>query len=75
MLHHINHVGPFDTSKKGNKYIPVIVDGFTKFVIFKPVKNMTTKSVNRVDVPVWGTCSFNNGQRNSLYITNFPIIL
>lgn len=30
---HIDHVGPFETSRNGNKYLLVVIDGFTKFTI------------------------------------------
>jgi hypothetical protein len=30
---HVDHLGPFITSTKGNKYLLVIVDGFTKFTM------------------------------------------
>lgn len=39
---HADHLGPFVRSKKGNCYLLVIVDGFTKFINIKPVRN--TKS-------------------------------
>lgn len=39
---HIDHLGPFVRSKRGNCYILVIVDAFTKFVWVRPVRN--TKS-------------------------------
>lgn len=39
---HADHLGPFVRSKKGNCYLLVIVDGFTKYVNIKPVRN--TKS-------------------------------
>lgn len=39
---HIDHVGPFCKSRKGNSYLFVIVDSFTKFVWAEPCR--TTKS-------------------------------
>lgn len=45
---HADHLGPFVKSKKGNCYLLVLVDGFTKFVNITPVKN--TKSVTTVRV-------------------------
>lgn len=45
---HIDHLGPFIKSKSGNTYLLVLVDGFTKFVNAKPVKN--TKSATTIKV-------------------------
>lgn len=42
---HIDHLGPFETSKKKNKFLLVIVDGFTKFCFIEAVKDTKTKSV------------------------------
>ncbi|CAH2008335.1 unnamed protein product [Acanthoscelides obtectus] len=42
---HIDHLGPFEKSIKGNKYIFVIVDGFTKFCFIEPVKDTSSKLV------------------------------
>ncbi|KAL1444019.1 hypothetical protein MTO96_030080 [Rhipicephalus appendiculatus] len=36
---HIDHLGPFVRSKSGNAYILVAVDGFTKFVLLRAVRN------------------------------------
>lgn len=45
---HIDHVGPFETSQRGNKYLLVIVDGFTKFVIIEPIKSLKTRHTTAV---------------------------
>lgn len=45
---HVDHLGPFVKSKRGNCYLLVIVDGFTKFVSISAVRN--TKSVTSVQV-------------------------
>lgn len=45
---HIDHVVPFETSRKGNKYLLVIVDAFTKFTIVKPVKDQKTRHTEKV---------------------------
>ncbi|CAH2226662.1 jg23170 [Pararge aegeria aegeria] len=37
---HVDHLGPFVKSKKGNLYLLVIVDGFTKFCMLKPLRNL-----------------------------------
>lgn len=45
---HIDHLGPFVRSKKGNSYLLVVVDAFTKFIFIRPVRN--TKSVTAINV-------------------------
>jgi transposase InsO family protein len=45
---HIDHVGPFVTSSKKNKYLFVLVDAFTKFCIIEPVRNLSTKHVLKI---------------------------
>lgn len=37
---HIDHMGPFPKSIKGNQYILVIIDSFTKFVVVKMSKTL-----------------------------------
>lgn len=39
---HTDHLGPFVTSARGNKYVLIIIDNFTKFVQLEAVK--TTRS-------------------------------
>lgn len=39
---HIDHLGPFNRSRRRNMFLIVVVDAFTKFVLLKPVR--TTKS-------------------------------
>lgn len=45
---HIDHLGPFVRSKRGNSYILTIVDAFTKFLFVRPVRNTNTQNVIRV---------------------------
>lgn len=45
---HVDHLGPFNKSKKGNCYLLVIVDGFTKYVSINAVRN--TKSTTSVQI-------------------------
>ena len=45
---HIDHVEPFESSNKKNKYILVIVDAFTKFTIIEPVKDTKTKRAIKI---------------------------
>lgn len=42
---HMDHLGPFNTSSGGKKYILVIVDGFTKFTFLHAVKDTKTAPV------------------------------
>lgn len=49
---HADHVGPFETSKKGNKYLLVLVDGFTKFVFIQPVKDTKAARVTKMVMEV-----------------------
>lgn len=45
---HVDHLGPFVKSRKGNSYLLVLVDSFTKFSLVKPVRN--TKSETAIKV-------------------------
>lgn len=46
---HIDHVGPFVKSSKGNTHVFVIIDGYTKFIMLKPVKNTKTSvAINKL---------------------------
>lgn len=45
---HIDHLGPFTKSKKGNAYILTIVDGYTKYLFVKAVKDTKTSSTIKV---------------------------
>lgn len=45
---HLDHLGPFVKSAKGNSYVLAAIDGFTKFCILKAVRN--TKSITTVRV-------------------------
>lgn len=51
------HVGPFVRSVKGHSYLLMVVDGFTKYVLAKPIKssrsteavaNLCTQGFNQV---------------------------
>lgn len=41
---HIDHLGPFVKSKRGNTYILGVIDGFSKFIFIKPTRNTKSKS-------------------------------
>lgn len=45
---HVDHVGPFIRSNKGNMYILVIVDAYTRYIYLKPVRN--TKSSTSIKI-------------------------
>lgn len=42
---HLDHLGPLITTKKGYKYILVVIDGFTKFTWIYPKKTLATEEV------------------------------
>lgn len=42
---HIDHLGPFIKSTKGNSYLIVVVDAFTKYTIMKALPSTQTKPV------------------------------
>ncbi|GJQ78595.1 hypothetical protein Trydic_g11705 [Trypoxylus dichotomus] len=39
---HIDHVGPFAKSRRGNSYILVLVDAFTTFTLAKPTRTLSS---------------------------------
>lgn len=43
---HVDHLGPFVRSRKGNSYLLLIIDAYTKFIMLYPVKS--TKSVHSI---------------------------
>ncbi|KAG7310665.1 hypothetical protein JYU34_003468 [Plutella xylostella] len=45
---HTDHVGPFVRSSKGNIYILVLIDAFTRYIYLKPVKNTKSSTSIRV---------------------------
>lgn len=45
---HMDHLGPFIKSKRGNCYILGIIDAFSKFIIIKGVKNTKSKTTIKV---------------------------
>ncbi|UYV78553.1 hypothetical protein LAZ67_16001984 [Cordylochernes scorpioides] len=45
---HMDHVGPFVRSTKGNQELLVIVDNLTRFVRLNPVRNTSTQNVLKV---------------------------
>ncbi|CAG9089257.1 unnamed protein product [Plutella xylostella] len=55
---HIDHLGPFVRSKRGNTHLLVIVEAFTKFVFIKPVRNTNTQNAIRALEDVFYTFRF-----------------
>lgn len=45
---HIDHVGPFETSKRKKKFLFVVVDGFTKFCFIEPVRDQKSSAVVKI---------------------------
>ncbi|CAB3252767.1 unnamed protein product [Arctia plantaginis] len=52
---HMDHLGPFVRSKKGNSYILGVTDGFSKFIFIKPVRNLKSKTTINVLQDVFNT--------------------
>lgn len=52
---HIDHLGPFVKSKRGNTHILTVVDSFTKFLFVKPVRNTNTQNVIKVLQDIFDT--------------------
>ena len=52
---HIDHVGPFSKSTRGNSYLLVIVDAFSKFVVAKPSRSLRSGEVIDHLKEVFGT--------------------
>lgn len=44
----IDYIGPLPSSSLGNKYVLVITDGFSKFSIFIPTRNLTAETTVRM---------------------------
>lgn len=42
---HVDHVGPFVTTKEGNRYVIVFVDNLTKFVVLYSVANTSAEAL------------------------------
>lgn len=45
---HADHLGPFNQSKRKNKYLLLIVDSYSKFVILKPVRNTKASTTIKI---------------------------
>lgn len=52
---HIDHLGPFVTSKRKNVYILVIIDAYSKFIVIKAVKNTRSNTSIAVLRDYFGT--------------------
>lgn len=55
---HIDHLGPFVKSSRGNMYLLLIVDGYTKFCIIKPLRNLKTSATVKALDDVFSTFGF-----------------
>lgn len=45
---HMDHLGPFVRSKAGNSYIFAIIDGFSKFIFVRAVKNLKSNTTIKI---------------------------
>lgn len=52
---HADHLGPFNPSRLKNRYLLVIVEGFTKFIILKPVRSTKATVTIKVFREYFGT--------------------
>lgn len=52
---HMDHLGPFIKSKRGNTYIPGIIDGFSKFIFIRAVKNTKSKTTIKTLEEIFAT--------------------
>ena len=50
---YIDSIGPLTEDSKGNKYIIVIIDGFTRWVELYPVPDVTAEVTARVALMDW----------------------
>lgn len=57
---HIDHLGPFVKSSKGYCYLLVLVDGFTKFCLLKPIRNLKSKLSIAVLEDIFSTFGYPN---------------
>ncbi|CAI6376210.1 unnamed protein product [Macrosiphum euphorbiae] len=44
---HVNHLGPFETSTKSNRYLLVVTDNLTKYIHLCPCRSTDTAGVIR----------------------------
>lgn len=45
---HMDHLGPFVRSKSGNSYILGVIDGFSKFIFVKAVRDLKSKTTIKI---------------------------
>lgn len=55
---HMDHLGPFIKSKRGNTYILGVIDGFSKFIFIRPVKNTKSKTTIKVLEEIFATFGY-----------------
>lgn len=52
---HMDHLGPFIKSKRGNTYILGVIDGFSKFIFVRAVKNTRSKTTIKTLEDIFAT--------------------
>lgn len=57
---HIDHLGPFVKSSRGYSYLLVLVDGFTKFCLLKPLRNLKSNLTIRALEEIFTTFGYPN---------------
>lgn len=52
---HADHLGPFNPSKNKNKYLLIIIDSYSKFIVLRPVKSTKASTTIRIFKEYFGT--------------------
>ncbi|CAH2108926.1 unnamed protein product [Euphydryas editha] len=55
---HMDHLGPFIKSKRGNTYILGIIDGFSKFIFVRAVRNTKSRTTIKVLEEIFATVGY-----------------
>lgn len=55
---HMDHLGPFIRSKRGNTYILGVIDGFSKFIFIRAVRNTKSRTTIKVLEEVFATFGY-----------------
>lgn len=70
---HLDCTGPFRQSKEGYRYVLLVIDGFTKFCLLKPLKNLTGQELLfalRETLTLFGTPSLVITDRGTNFSSN-----
>lgn len=70
---HLDCTGPFKTSEEGYKYVLLVIDGFTKFCILKPLRSLSGQDLLfalRETITLFGTPSLIITDRGTNFSSN-----